>query len=168
MNDTYITFHGYAGSDVRHRAAKEVSVATLRVASTPRLKREGEWVDGETTWYSVTAWRTLADHVHRSVHKGDPVIVHGRLRTESWQAQDGTTSTTLHVEATMVGHDLTRGLSHFVKTPRPERVRSAAGVDERWDPAASSDSGDAADAVGLPHPGEEPEDPGEEPADDAA
>src|SRR3954451_8301398 len=124
MNDTMITFHGWTGGDVRHREARGVSVATVRVAATPRIKKDGEWVDGETTWYSVTAWRTLADHLHDSVRKGDPVIVHGRLRTETWVPEDGPASTTLHVDALLVGHDLTRGISHFIKS-RPERV--AAG-----------------------------------------
>lgn len=124
MNDTLITFHGWAGSEVRHRTAKDVSVATVRVAATPRVRRDGEWVDGETTWYSVTAWRTLADHLHGSVRKGDPVIVHGRLRTETWHPEGGAASTTLHVDALLVGHDLTRGLSHYVKTRRNDAAPS--------------------------------------------
>lgn len=143
MNDTVITFHGWAGSDVRHRVAKDVSVATVRVAATPRLKKDGEWVDGETTWYTVTAWRTLADHLRDSVRKGDPLIVHGRLRTESWQPEEGPTSTTLQVEASLVGHDLTRGISHFIKTPRSDR----AVVDEE---AGSSRAEAAAPALSDP------------------
>lgn len=115
MNDTFVTFHGWAGSEVRHREAGDVSVATFRVGVTPRLKKSGEWVDGETTWYSVTAWRTLADHLRDSVRKGDPVIVHGRLRTESWQSEDGGTNTTLQVEASLIGHDLNRGITHFMR-----------------------------------------------------
>ncbi len=121
MNDTFVTFHGWAGSEVRHRVAKDVSVATVRVAVTPRLRRDGEWVDGETAWYSVTAWRTLADHLRDSVRKGDPVVVHGRLRTETWTPDEGPASMTLQVEASLIGHDLTRGISHFIKAPRPDR-----------------------------------------------
>jgi len=126
MNDTFVTFHGWVGGDVRHRTHKDVSVATIRVGVTPRLKRDGEWVDGETTWYSVTAWRSLADHVRDSVRKGDAVIVHGRLRTETWKPPEGAVSTTLHVEASLVGHDLTRGKSHFFRGPRPERGAAEA------------------------------------------
>jgi len=122
MSDTFVTFHGWVGADVRHRTPKNISVATVRVAVTPRVKRGGDWVDGETTWYTVTAWRTLADHVRDSVRKGDAVIVHGRLRTETWRPQDGPVSTTLHVEASYLGHDLTRGTSTFVKGQRPERA----------------------------------------------
>jgi single-strand DNA-binding protein len=123
MNETFVTFHGWAGSDVRHRIVKGVSVATFRAAVTPRIKRDGEWVDGETAWYSVTTWRTLADHVRNSLRKGDPVIVHGRLRTETWAPEDGPATTTLHVEASLVGHDLTRGITHFIKAQRPEPVQ---------------------------------------------
>ncbi len=141
MNDTFVTFHGWAGSHVRHRVARDVSVATVRVAVTPRLRREGEWVDGETTWYSVTAWRTLADHLRDSVRKGDPVIVHGRLRTETWAPEDGPASTTLHVEASLVGHDLTRGISHFIRAQRPERAEPGtdAPAEEPGGPVDVSD-----------------------------
>jgi single-strand DNA-binding protein len=121
MNETFVTFHGWAGSNVRHRTTNDVSVATVRVGVTPRLKKGGEWTDGETTWYSVTAWRTLADHLRDSVRKGDPLIVHGRLRTETWQPEGGGTATTLQVEASLVGHDLTRGISHFIKAQRPDQ-----------------------------------------------
>jgi len=121
MNDTSITFRGYAGTDVRHRQTRDANVATVRVASTPRVRKDGEWVDGPTTWYAVTAWRTLADHLRDSVRKGDPLVVHGRLlRTETWAPEGGVPSTTLEVEALVVGHDLNRGISHFIKAKRPE------------------------------------------------
>jgi single-strand DNA-binding protein len=122
MNDTYVTLQGWVGTDVSFRTPKGISIASMRVAVTPRVRREGQWQDGETTWYSVTAWRTLAEHVSKSVRKGDAVIVHGRLRTESWQRAEGEPpSTTLTVEATSVGHDLTRGTTVFLKSQRAER-----------------------------------------------
>jgi single-strand DNA-binding protein len=120
MNETFVTFQGWVGNEVVHRETPQGNVANLRVGSTPRIrKRSGEWVDGQTSWFSVTCWRGLADNVRDSIRKGDPVIVHGRLRTETWRPDEGPTTTTLHVEASLVGHDLTRGISHFIK--RPER-----------------------------------------------
>jgi single-strand DNA-binding protein len=126
MSETHITLHGWVGNDVTHRDANGTPVVHFRVASTPRIKRKGEWQDGETTWYSVSAWRSLADNVVNSVHKGDAVIVHGRLRTESWTREDGQVSQTLAVDATLVGHDLRRGTSAFTRTSRPERADSEA------------------------------------------
>ncbi|HET6561763.1 MAG TPA: single-stranded DNA-binding protein [Marmoricola sp.] len=137
MNDTFVTFHGWAGSDVRHRMAKDVSVATVRVGVTPRLKRDGDWYDGETTWYSVTAWRTLADHVRDSVRKGDPLIVHGRLRSETWQPPEGPATVTLHVDALLVGHDLNRGITHFIRQ-RPERVLTGPEQSDGLEPGAEA------------------------------
>jgi len=141
MNDTVITFRGYAGTDVRHRETRDANVASVRVASTPRIRKDGEWVDGPTTWYSVTAWRTLADHLRDSVRKGDPLVVHGRLlRSETWAPEGGTPSTTLEVEAFVVGHDLNRGISHFIKAKRTEAT-SQEPADSAGSDATGEDEG---------------------------
>jgi single-strand DNA-binding protein len=120
MNDTHITLHGWVGGEVRHRDVKGVSVSTLRVGVTPRVRRNGEWADGETTWYTVTAWRALADRVRDSVNVGDAVIVHGRLSTRTWTDDKGQQVTTLEVEAVYMGHDMSRGTSTFHKAERPQ------------------------------------------------
>ena len=115
MNDTHITLHGWVGGEVRYRDVRGTSVATLRVAVTPRVRRNGEWTDGETTWFTVTAWRALADRVAESVNRGDAVVVHGRLSTRTWQDDKGQDVTSLEVEAVYLGHDLSRGTSVFTK-----------------------------------------------------
>jgi single-strand DNA-binding protein len=128
MNEASVTFQGWVGNDVVHRETTQGNVANFRVGSTPRIrKRSGEWVDGPTSWFSVSCWRALADHVRDSVRKGEPVLVHGRLRTDVWEREDGQSSVTYVVEATYVGHDLSRGTAVFVKAARPER---AEGDDE--------------------------------------
>jgi single-strand DNA-binding protein len=121
MYDTYVTIQGWVGNDVGHKKVGDTSVANFRVATTPRIRRKGEWVDGDTTWYAVAAWRVLADNVNESVRKGDAVIVHGRLRNETWKREDGQVSTTLTVEASFVGHDMSRGTSRFERAVRQER-----------------------------------------------
>lgn len=145
MQDTFVTFQGWVGSEVRHRVVKETSVASFRVGVTPRLRREGDWVDGETGWYTVTVWRTLADHVRQSIRKGDPVIVSGRLRTETWTPEEGSPSTTMLVDATLVGHDLTRGCSHWWRGDRPQEMGGAdvaRDVGSGDDATSAEESGD--------------------------
>src|SRR6476469_7170404 len=111
MNEAFVTFQGWVGNDVVHRETPQGNVANFRVGSTPRIrKRSGEWVDGKTSWFSVSCWRGLADNVRDSV------------RTDVGERQDGQSSTTYVVDATYVGHDLTRGTAAFVKSSRPERV----------------------------------------------
>lgn len=119
MTDTLVTLHGWVGGDVEFRTPKDISVASFRVASTPRVKRDGAWTDGETTWYSVTAWRGLAENVRESVHRGEAVIVHGRLRTRTWQRGEGEPDgSALQVDAIYIGHDLSKGTSAFLKKHR--------------------------------------------------
>ncbi len=156
MSDTFVTFHGWVGAEVRHRTPKNTSVATLRVAVTPRLRKGGDWVDGETTWYTVTAWRSLADHVRDSVTKGDAVIVHGRLRSETWVSGEGDPVTTLHVEASFVGHDLTRGTSTFTKSARPERGEQEVESELAEMIHASLDESPSVDSWGEPRPAADP------------
>ncbi|GAB2881944.1 single-stranded DNA-binding protein [Nocardioides pacificus] len=121
MNDTYITFQGWVGSDVTlTEIGGGVQVASFRVGNTPRRFRGGQWENGETAWHTVKAWRSLASHVEGSVRNGDPVIVHGRLEADVWQREDGQTSTRYVVVATSVGHDLAKGTSTFAKASRQE------------------------------------------------
>ncbi len=122
MNDTTITLQGWLGSDVTLRRAGETLVAHFRVACTPRhfQRKTGDWADAETQWYTVNAWRGLADNCGRSLRRGDAVVVHGRLLAKTWTNQSGTEVTTFEVEASVVGHDLTRGTSQFSRPPRAE------------------------------------------------
>jgi single-strand DNA-binding protein len=125
MNEAFVTFQGWVGNEVVHRETAQGNVANFRVGSTPRIRRRnGDWVDGPTSWFSVTCWRALADHVRDSVRKGEPVLVHGRLRADVWEREGGQSSVTYVVEASYVGHDLTRGTSVFARAARAERAEA--------------------------------------------
>lgn len=128
MNETLITLQGWLGSDVTTRRAGESTVASFRVASTPRRyqRKTDEWVDGDTQWYTVNAWRSLADNCERSLRRGDPVVVHGRLNAQVWTNSAGIEVTSFEVDATFVGHDLTRGTSSFTRTPRAGEAAAGA------------------------------------------
>lgn len=120
MNDTLITLQGNVGGEVTVRPAGDSRVATFRVASTPRRfdRKTDAWVDGDTQWYTVNAWRALGDHVSRSLRRGDPVFVQGRLRASTWTNSAGIEVTGYEVEATVVGHDLSRGTTVFSRPAR--------------------------------------------------
>lgn len=120
MNETQVTLSGWLGSDVTTRQAGDSVVATFRVACTPRRyqKKTDEWVDGDTQWYTVNAWRTLAENCVTSLHRGDPVVVHGRLNAQLWSNSAGIGVTTFEVDASFVGHDLNRGVSQFVRNAK--------------------------------------------------
>lgn len=117
MNESYITVHGYVVATPVVRKVGEHDVANFRIGVTPRkLERSsGEWSDAETQWYAVSAWRTLGINVARSLRKGDPVIVQGRLSARTWVNAQHAEVVAHDIEATAVGHDLRRGVTTFVK-----------------------------------------------------
>jgi single-strand DNA-binding protein len=127
LNETQVTILGWVGGDV---TVREVSggrqVATFRVASTPRHRRDGVWVSGSTTWHTVTAWNRLAAHVARSVRSGDPVVVHGTFTSDSWTTADGVNRSSFVVVARSVGHDLSHGTTTFERAPAAQETADAA------------------------------------------
>ena len=137
MNETMVTLQGNLGNDVTVRQAGDARVATFRVACTPRRyqKKTDEWVDGDTQWYTVNAWRGLADTCEQSLRRGDPVFVHGRLNAQVWSNSAGIEVTSLEVDAIVVGHDLGRGTSAFTRTTRPQS--DAQGDDSGAEAAAA-------------------------------
>lgn len=117
--DVLVSLTGWVGSVIEHTQGPQTTFATFRMASTPRIRRQGEWMDGETVWVTVTAFRQLADNIASCVSKGDPVVVTGKLRTKKWGTEDDPKER-LVLEAAAVGHDLTRGTSVFKKTEKTQ------------------------------------------------
>ncbi len=66
-----------------------VAVANIRLATTERYRnKNGENID-QTEWHNVVLWRGLAEVVEKYVKKGMRLYVEGRLRTRSWEDQNG-------------------------------------------------------------------------------
>jgi single-strand DNA-binding protein len=167
INDAQVFLSGYVAQDPRFRITSNgISNVSLRVAYTPRrVDREtGEWTDGTTSFVSVVCWRALADNVARCLHKGEPVLVKGRLQVRPYE-KDGVSRIAVEVEATSVGHDLARGVATFQRPRRPAAAQPAgngqgaegepaggpmaeAGLDGGGEPVAALDSRNAA-ATGL-------------------
>jgi len=59
-------------------------VATNRVYNTPEGERREE-----TEWFTVITWGRLAEQCNQFLGKGRLVYAEGRLRTRTWEGQDG-------------------------------------------------------------------------------
>ncbi|MDT9591904.1 single-stranded DNA-binding protein [Nocardioides zeae] len=159
MSTTHITVQGWVGSEVNYAVTPGGhAVATFRLGSTPqRQARDGSWQSGETNWFTVKTWRHVADHVHHSVLRGQPVVVTGRLLVDSWQRPDGSIATRQVVEATGLGHDLTKGTARFLRDAgAPAVVRREAPADDARD-GARDDARDDEEAVAPGADGERAE-----------
>ncbi len=64
-------------------------VATFTLATTERYRdRNGETREN-TEWHNIVAWRNNADVAERFVKKGTQLFIEGRIRTRSWDDQNG-------------------------------------------------------------------------------
>mgnify|MGYP004541905021 CR=1 FL=1 len=63
-----------------------VQVASFRIACDRSFARQGE--QRQADFFSVSAWRNTADFVCKYFHKGDMILVEGRLQTRTYQDKD--------------------------------------------------------------------------------
>ena len=59
-------------------------LATTRTYTTPDGERRQE-----TEWFTVVTWSKLAETCNQFLAKGRRAYVEGRLRTHTWEGQDG-------------------------------------------------------------------------------
>lgn len=154
MNEIYVTVSGRLVADPEARNTKNgVPFAAFRVASTARRvnRTTGEFEDAGTSFVSVTAFRSLGANVAHSLHKGDPVVVHGRMRVNQWMRQDDTLATSVEIDAYSVGHDLSYGTTTFAKVSRAQVDRTDRLSDEAVQAAHARASGEELDAETDPY-----------------
>lgn len=133
MNETAITLGGNLVADPELRCTPAgVPVANFRVASTARFydKASGAWKDGDTLFLTVNAWRDLAEHAAETLHRGDRVIVTGRIRQRAYESRDGAQVTVTEIEASDVGVSLQRVTAKLAKAQRSSGESNGNGHGE--------------------------------------
>jgi single-strand DNA-binding protein len=81
---------GNVGTDPEMRYTPNGNPVTSFRIATSRFftSSEGERKQ-ETEWFTVVTWNKLAESCNQYLTKGKRVYVEGRLRTHSWEGQDG-------------------------------------------------------------------------------
>lgn len=123
MNEMITTIAGNAVAEVRtYRHPDQSETASVRVANNSSYfdRAKEEWVDRDANFVTVFASGSLAVGLQRSVSKGDPLVVFGRLSTRQWTTEDGKERASISMTAKSLGHDLTYGSAVF------ERARKRA------------------------------------------
>ncbi len=138
-NGLTLTLTGWVGTEPKHFPGS-TPFTSFRMASTRRFYdvRQNAWVDGKTLWFTIKVWREAALNVAESLRKSDPVVVTGRLGTEEWDSPDGPRST-LVLEATSIGPDLTYGQARFMRTVHRPLTDAPDGEDPGNEPSACED-----------------------------
>lgn len=137
-NETYVTIRGFVGADpsVFHNETSKVTVV-VRVGVTARNfdRKLSTYVDGNSAWYSVRCHGDLAENVVRSVRKGSPVLVRGRLSPRMWTDKEGRSRIDYAIAADSIALDLNTGWATFVKA----RQRTLEPIEGEPAHAASND-----------------------------
>ena len=142
-SDNQITIVGNLTDDPELRYTPNgAAVVNFSVAVTPRIRDDaGGWKDGDTSFFRVNAWRTLAENAAESLTRGSRVMVVGRLRQRSWETPEGERRSAIEIEADEVGPSLRWA------TAKIERQGRSSGSD--WKAAAPVGAGTADEETPL-------------------
>lgn len=150
MNETNVTIVGrVVNKPILKETVNGVDVAKFRMASNERRydRETSSWVDGDSLYVNVTAWRRLAFGVHACLDKGDPVVVTGRLYTREFEVEGQRRSMT-ELEAVSIGPDLSRCTVKLHRR-RDNQLADGVAVDAAVDQGTGPDLPENADEVAL-------------------
>ncbi|MEO8223034.1 MAG: single-stranded DNA-binding protein [Specibacter sp.] len=113
-----VTIRGFATTGIELRTtANGLVVGDFRMGSNERRPDPvtNVWTEGPTNWFRVNVFRSLAQNAASSIHKGDRIIVVGKLKISTYLRKDGTTGTNVDIEADSIGPDLKYGMAHYTR-----------------------------------------------------
>jgi single-strand DNA-binding protein len=132
-----VTVVGLVATTPRHLVTQDgLPITSFRLASSHRKfdRKENKWIDGETNWFTVTAFRQLAINSAGSVAKGDRVLVTGKLRVRDWDNGERA-GTSVEIEADNLGHDMSWGSSVFTRTVLVREPEPSDEAEEAEEPS---------------------------------
>lgn len=105
MNTNIVILEGRLTRDpeIKEVGSKGAQVANFGLAVNRPTKNGDDWNDN-TGFYEVQGWQSRAEQIMQ-LSKGDPVIVIGDLRYDTWE-KDGQKRNTVRVNANTVGRQL--------------------------------------------------------------
>ena len=71
------------------QGGQSTKVATFTLATTDRYRDRSGELRENTEWHNLVLWRQLADLAEKFIRKGSQMYVEGRIRTRSYNDQQG-------------------------------------------------------------------------------
>ena len=98
MANPFITLTGRIGQEPESVGSNGVR---LRVATSDRVKNDqtGQWEDKNTSWWTVKAWKSLAEQSKVALKKGMEVTITGKIYEETWTDKEGQKRTSVEINA---------------------------------------------------------------------
>jgi single-strand DNA-binding protein len=93
------------------------AMAKIRFAVNRRYQSNNEWQE-ETSFFTGTCWREMAENAAESLTKGMRVIVTGRLEQRTWETPDGDKRSVVEVRIDEIGPSVRWATAVVTRTPR--------------------------------------------------
>lgn len=113
--------------DLRYTASG-TPVAKLSIASDRRVQRDGNW-ESEVSYFDVIAWDQKATSCAENLHKGNAVLVEGRLQMRTYTNNEGRNIKLTEIQSTYI---------HFLEWNDDTPRQSSGGdkFEESFEPAS--------------------------------
>lgn len=121
-----VTVMGHLTTDPQLRRAGEHDVCNLSLALNRSYNDASGQKKEETTFVDLEAWGPTAQTLSRFFHKGDPILIEGRLKQDRWQDGQGRNRSRLKLVVDRF---------HFVSRAAPSSKTRESGKADQAAPA---------------------------------
>lgn len=127
-NDNFCQIIGNVTGDPELRFTQSgIAVCSFGVAWTPRKRdANGNWTDGDTSFFRCSAWRDMAENIAASISKGMRVVVTGSVVARDWEDRDGNKRTSIEIQVDDCAPSLKWAQAQIERTTR-EKSSSGGG-----------------------------------------
>ena len=116
---------GNLGADPEIREMPDgTKMAKFSIATTERYTNKSGEKISNTEWHNIVLWRGTAEVAEKYLHKGDSVCIEGKLKTRSWEDDNGIKKYATDVQGdsmTMLGSRRDADTSKMGYTPPVEK-----------------------------------------------
>ena len=101
-------------------------VASFGLAVNRRYQVNGEWQE-KVSFFNIVAWDSLGENAAASLHKGNRIIVSGRLEQRDYETKDGEKRTVVEIIADEIGPSLRWARAEIERIARDSTGGSGGG-----------------------------------------
>jgi single-strand DNA-binding protein len=101
-------------------------VASFGLAVNRRYQVNGEWQE-KVSFFNIVAWDSLGENAAASLHKGNRIIVSGRLEQRDYETKDGEKRTVVEIIADEIGPSLRWARAEIERIARDSTGGSSGG-----------------------------------------
>ncbi|MEI6276641.1 MAG: single-stranded DNA-binding protein [Prolixibacteraceae bacterium] len=138
MSVNKVILIGNVGKDpeIRHLDSN-VSVASFSLATSEVYNNKAGEKVTQTEWHNIVCWRNLANLAEKFIRKGSQVYIEGRIRSRTYDTNDGVKKTAYEIYADEVRLLDKKASTNHVSEQASAEVRKAVG--EPQSPAGYTD-----------------------------